>query len=336
MRRSSGKSTSLTALGVLAAVLVFAGTAANVATAKPSHAAVAKAQIKIGFVNLGNSIPYAVEVQKGVVAAAKKAGVQVVTCDSALSVTKAISCVQAFKSEGVQGIAEYQYDQQAAPRVCKAGPNVPVIAVDILQPPCQKVFVGDDNFTAGKVSGVLLGQYAKTHFSCNVDALFSVNSPVNSGVIAREKGWEAAFKSYCPKVPIVKVTPTTYTTDATITPFTDTLSRFPSAHHIMVAAVNDDTAIGAVRAATAAGRLGDIYVSGQGADTTAYPYICQTTPFKNWLGDANYNPQSYGSLIVPALVKLINGQKVPKQLIVKTLPLTKANISKEFPNACHK
>jgi len=332
MRRFWGKSPRVTALGVVAVALVLAGSAANVAAGK-SHATSAT-QIKIGFVNLGDSIPYAVEVQKGILTAAKKANVKVVTCDSALSVPKAISCVQAFKSEGVQGIAEYQYDQQAAPRVCKAGPNVPVVAVDISQPPCQKVFIGDNNFTAGKVSGVLLGNYAKAHFGCKVDALFSVNSPVNSGVIAREKGWEAAFKAICPNVPVVKVTPSTYTTDATITPFTDTLARYPSAHHIMVAAVNDDTGIGAVRAATAAGRLGDIYVSGQGADTSAYPYICKTTPFKNWLGDANYNPQNYGNLIVPTLVKLINHQKVPKQEIVSTTPLTKSNISKEFPSAC--
>jgi ribose transport system substrate-binding protein len=332
MRRFWGKSPHLTAVGVVAVALIFAGAAANVATGE-SHAETAK-PIKIGFVNLGNSIPYAVEVQKSVVAAGKKAGVQVVTCDSALSVPKAIACVQAFKSEGVQGIAEYQYDQQAAPRVCKAGPKVPVVAVDILQPPCQKVFIGDDNFTAGKVSGVLLGNYAKTNFGCNVDALFSVNSPVNSGVIAREKGWETAFKAICPNVPVVKVTPSTYTTDATITPFTDTLTRYPGAHHIMVAAVNDDTGIGAVRAATAAGRLGDIYVSGQGADSTSYPYICQTTPFKNWLGDANYNPQSYGNLIVPTLLKLIKHQRVPKQVIVSTTPLTKANISSLFPSAC--
>jgi len=312
-------------------VLVSVGAAANIATAKSSHQAT---PIKIGFVNLGNSIPYAVEVQKGVVAEGKKLHVKVVTCDSALSVPKAISCVQAFKSEGVQGIAEYQYDQAAAPRVCAAGPKVPVVAVDIGQPPCQKVFIGDDNFTAGKVSGTLLGQYAKAHFGCSVDALFSVNSPVNPGVIAREKGWETAFKAICPKVPIVKVTPTTYTTDATISPFTDTLTRFPTAHHIMVAAVNDDTGIGAVRAAQAAGRLGDIYVSGQGADTSAYPYICHKTPFQNWLGDANYNPQNYGKLIVPTLVKLINHQSVPKQEIVSTTPLTKGNISSLFPGAC--
>lgn len=336
MKQWWNKSKPLVALGVV--VLVVSACGSSSSSSSSTHSATsthsAAGKTKIGFVNLSNGVPYAVVVENGVLAAAKQLGVQVVTCDSALTVPKAISCVQSFTSEGVQGIAEYQQDQAAAPRVCAAGPNVPVVAVDIEQPPCQKVFVGDDNFSAGHVSGVLLGTYAKTHWSCKADAFLNVNTTVNPGLVQRQDGEIAGFKAYCPNVKVVNVTPTTTTTDATIAPFTDTLSRFPGAHRLLVAASNDDMGIGAVRAAESAGRLGDIYVTGQGADPTAYPYICKTTPFKNWLGDANYNPQNYGKLIVPALIKLIQHQTVPKQEIVTTLPLTPANIRSVFPGVC--
>jgi ribose transport system substrate-binding protein len=313
-------------LGLTVALVPVAGLGA--ASAAPAK------EIKIGFVNLADSIPYAVEVEQGVEAVAKKDHVQVVTCDSDLSVPQAISCVEAFKTEGVQGIADYQSDEAAAPRVCAAGPKVPVVAVDIEQPPCEKVYVGVSNFAVGHVGGVMLGTFAKTHWDCKVNALMSINSPINPGVIAREDGEIAGVLAVCPGLKVTKVEPTTYTTDATIAPFTDTLSRFPGATHILVLAINDDVGIGAVKAAQSVGRLNDIYVVAQGASSDAYPYICQATPFKNWVGDVNYNPQTYGALIVPALVNLIAGKKVPAFQYVKAGPLTKANINSVFPGTC--
>jgi ribose transport system substrate-binding protein len=330
MRRYSRKVALVAALGLVALTV---GLTTGLATAKPAHTAAAK-PIKIGFVNLADSIPYADTVEQGVEAVAKKDGVQVVTCDSNLSVPTAISCVEAFKNEGVQGIADYQSDQAAAPRVCAAGPKVPVVAVDIDQPPCQDTYVGVSNFAVGKVGGVMLGDYAKTKWNCKVNELFSINSPINPGVIQREDGEIAGVKSVCPAIPLVKVEPTTYTTDATIAPFTDTLSRFPGATRILVLGINDDVAIGAVKAAQSANRLGDIYVTAQGAAPEAFPYICHIGPFKNWIGDVNYNPQTYGALIVPALIKLIHGQSVPKNLFVHAAPLTAANIKSQFPSAC--
>ncbi len=317
---------------ILPRILVIMSTVGLLAVTAPG-AAVA-APIKIGFVNLADSIPYAVTVEQGVEAVAKKDGVQVVTCDSNLSVPQAISCVQAFKSEGVQGIADYQSDQAAAPRVCAAGPKVPVVAVDIEQPPCEKVYVGVSNYTVGHVGGVMLGTYAKSHFDCKVNALMSINSPINPGVIQREDGEIAGTLAECPGLKVTKVEPTTYTTADTIAPFTDTLSRFPGATRILVLAINDDVAIGAVKAAQSVGRLNDLYIVAQGASSDAYPYICHTTPFKNWVGDVNYNPQDYGKLIVPALLNLIHGKSVPAFEYVQAAPLTAANIDSVFPGTC--
>ena len=73
---------------------------------------------------------------------------------------------------------------------------------------------------------------------------------------------------------------------------TATLSRFPGATRLIVFGDNDDTAIGAVKAAQSVGRLNDIYVSGQGGGSTSFPYICGNTSFKNWIMDTGYFPRT--------------------------------------------
>jgi ribose transport system substrate-binding protein len=325
-----GSPRRLALAGLLGVAMVFAAVIAVTATAGGA----ASKPIKIGFINLSDQIPFTLSVRKGVQAAAKKYHVQLVICDSRLSVEKAINCARQFKSQHVQGIANFQADQAAAPRVCAAGPKVPVVAVDIPQKPCQNVFFGANNYGAGKIAGVALGQFAKQRWNCQIDAVLSISSPANKLVVVRENGELAGLKSQCPNVDVISVTPTAYTTDATIQPFTDTLTRLPGKHHLLVLGINDDVAIGAVKAAQSANRLDDIYIAAQGADPTSWPYICGTGAYKNWVADTGYFPERYGSYIVPLLIKLINGKKVAKTVYLKHEAVTKANITSFYPSAC--
>lgn len=290
--------------------------------------------VTIGFINLSNSIPFSHDVEQSINAVAKEHNVKVVMCDSALDAQKAIDCAAKFKTQGVKGIANFQQDATASPRVCAAGPNVPVVAVDIPQKPCQDVFFGADNYKAGVVLGDSLGQFAQSEWNCKIDAVVSINTPVNDLLVQREKGQLDGIKSHCPSFRVVKVKPTATTTDATIQPFTDTLTRLPGMHHLLVLGINDDAAIGAIKAAQSAGRLGDIYVGGEGADPTSFPYICGDRTFKNWIADSGYFPERYGSYIVPILLDLINGKKRPANVYMKHEPVTKETIAKYYPNAC--
>jgi ribose transport system substrate-binding protein len=322
----------------IVAVLAAAGlmavglTSATAKPAKPAKPAVAK--LKIGYINLSNQLPFVVLVRKSIERAAKANGVQLVQCDSNLDAQKAINCAAQLKTQGVKGIINFQLDATAAPRVCAAGPKVPVVAIDIHQKPCETVFYGADNFQAGHLSGAELGKYAKSKWACKADALLSVNVPTAGKVVVdRENGWIAGVKSGCPSIKVIKVT-TKGTTDSTIQPFTDALTRLPGKHRLLVGATNDDQSIGAIKAAQAAGRLNDLYVAGQGADPTSWPYICGKTPFKHWVADTAYFPERYGDTVVPLLLSLIDGQKKPKFVFVNHRVVTPANIRTIYPSAC--
>jgi ribose transport system substrate-binding protein len=316
----------LVALGCIAAV-VFSTTASARSTAP-------NAKTKIGYINLSDQLPFVVLVRKGIEKAAKEAGVTLVECDSNLDAQKAINCAAQLKSQGVQGIANFQLDTKAAPRVCAAGPKVPVIAIDIHQPPCEKVFYGANNIQAGKLVGAALGAYAKKTFNCKVDAVLSINSPTAGKVIIdRENGEFQGLATQCKGLKIIKVT-TNATTDGTIQPFTDTLSRLPGAHKLLVLATNDDQANGAIKAAQSAGRLGDIYVGAPGGAPTSWPSLCGKTSFKHWIADTGYFPEDYGKTVVPTLLSMIDGQTEPKNIYVAHRVITPANIKDIYPNAC--
>ena len=152
-------------------------------------------------------------------------------------------------------------------------------------------------------------------------------------MIDRENGMLDGVKSQCPDANVIKVT-TNATTDGSIQPFTDTLSRLPGAHKLLVVSTNDDQSIGAIKAAQAAGRLNDLYVAGQGADPTSWPYLCGNTPFKNWIADTAYFPDKYGDRVVPVLINLIKGKKQPRSVYTKHVVITPQNITTIYPNAC--
>ena len=316
------------AAGVLLASTLSAGAAT---TAKAQRSA---SPIKIGFINLSGQIPYSVFVLKSFQHAAKVNHVQLVACDSLLSIEKAITCAQLLKSQHVQGIANFQGNQAASPRICKAGPDVPVVAVDIPQAPCQDVYFGANNYQTGFLGGEALGTYAKTKWNCQVDAVVNFNTPINKLVLVRENAEFAGVKAKCPSVKETQVAPTAYTTDATIAPFTNLLTRLPGMHHILVLGANDDVAVGAIKAAQSANRLGDLYIVGQGGDPTSWPYLCGKTPFKNWVGEVGYFPQRYGDQVIPILLNLIKGKKEPKTIYLKPHVLTPKNITSYYPSAC--
>ena len=233
------------------------------------------------------------------------------------------------------GIINFQPVEAAGPRVCAAGPKVPVIAIDIHQRPCETVFFGANNTDAGKLAGVALGQYSKTTFNCKVDAFVSMEAPA-VGIVntQRAQGMLHGYESICGTPPDIIRVDGKGTTDTSIQPATDTLTRLTGKHKILVVSLNDDMGIGMVKAAQSSGRLGDIYVAAQGADPTSWAYFCGKDPFKHWVADTAYFPELYGSHVIPTMISLIEGQTEPKVIYTDHRVVTPANIKTIYPSAC--
>ena len=288
------------------------------------------AGLKIGYISLGDSVPFVKLVSDNIRQEVEASGAEFVFCDSQLDAAKALACAQTFKTQNVDGIINFQVDEKAAESICAAGPDVPVVAVDIHQRPCEKVFVGADNKTAGQIAGEALGNYFKDNFNCEYDAFVSMEQPAAGQVnLDRTGGAVEGFESVCGAIPADKNRSVDGggTIDGGLTSFGDTLTALTGATRIAVVSLNDDMLLGSFAAADAQGRSDQVYGVAQGADPSAFDDI-QNNP--NWIGDTAYFPERYGELAVPSIIALIKGESVPENVFTKHVFINADNFAEYY------
>jgi hypothetical protein len=76
--------------------------------------------IKIGYISLGESIPFVKLVSDSIKEQARIAGAELVFCDSQLDASKALECGQNLKVQNVQGVLNFQAFAASAPEICAA------------------------------------------------------------------------------------------------------------------------------------------------------------------------------------------------------------------------
>jgi ribose transport system substrate-binding protein len=284
---------------------------------------------KVGYISLGDSIPFVKLVSDDIKKQAEVAGVELLFCDSEIDAAKALECARNFNTQGVNGIINFQLDETAAPQICEAGPDVPVVAIDIRQKPCENTFMGADNKFAGELAGTELGKYFDANFSCEVDELVSLESP-GAGAVneARAGGAIAGFTSVC-DIPEDKIRRIDggQTIDGGREKFADVLTALTGAKRIAVVSLNDDMLLGAFAAATAVGREDQVFGVAQGADPSSWEQI-QNNP--NWIGDTAYFPERYGTIAIPAIIGLMKGQTVPPELFTQHAFINKNNFAEFY------
>jgi ribose transport system substrate-binding protein len=283
---------------------------------------------KIGLIELGSSVPFSNLVTKSVEKAAKEAGAELVACDSELEGQPALDCAKSFATQGVEGYLNFQSDAELAEAICKAGPQVPVIAIDIAQEPCEIAFMGADNEYAGFLAGKAVGEFAKNEWNCEYDAYVSLEEP-EAGTVNEERmgGYRKGFQSICPGELKNEKTLNAPRTDVARTQFTDTLTALPGQSKIVAVAINDDAILGALAAAKTAGRESDVFVSGQGADPSSW---CEIAHNPQWIADTAYFPERYGEIGVPYLLEALEGKEIPTKLLVPHELVSSKNIEQVY------
>jgi ribose transport system substrate-binding protein len=335
-------------LGVLLAVLAVAAVACTSqtatsapATAAPTVAATATAApsaepVRVGYISGGDSDPFVLLVTNGIRSEAKKANVVLSECDSQFDADIALNCARTLSANNLQSMVNWQFFPDSAPAICEAYGNLPTVAIDTPEKPCQKVFVGANNREAGLIAGKGLGDFAKTKFSCAYDAYISLDFPVIADVnAARAGGSKEGFEGVCGAVPADKY----FSVDTfaggpdqnenSRRQVTDILTRLPAAKTILIISPNSDgAALAALGAADVAGRKDQVWIVAHGADPSSLDVI-RNEP--QWIGDVAYFPEKYGELIVPLAVSLAKGETVPEQSLITHIFIDHNNIDQYYP-----
>lgn len=293
----------------------------------PASAAAEK--FKIGYISLGDSVPFVKLVSDGIKQAATDAGQELAFCDSEIDAAKALACAQNLKVQGVQGVLNFQVFQDSSKEICDAYGNLPTIAIDIIQPPCQVAFMGANNREAGKMAGGAIGKYAKDNWNCDITAYVSLESTASGQANTdRMGGFREGFKENCP-IPADKehILDGADRTDPALSQMTDLLGALPG-NRIVVVAINEDGILGAIGAANTLGRQKDLYYAGQGADPSAWKDIACNP---NYVATVAYYPERYGSLLIPNMVKKLQGEEIPENIFTQHEIINKDNIRTIYP-----
>ena len=292
--------------------------------------------IRLGYISGGDSDPFVLIVTESIRVEAAKAGVELAECDSNFSAEEALECARTLAVQDLDSMINWQFYPDSAPEICEAYGNLPTVALDTDEKPCQRVWIGANNHFAGVVSGRGLGNFAQATFDCNYDAYVSLDIPSIPAVnTPRAGGSKDGFEEVCGPVPDDKY----FSIDTlsgggdqpenTRRQFTDLLTTLPTAEVILVISPSGDSMPGAaLAAAEVAGREGHVWVVGHGADGSILDEI-RNNPY--WVGDVAYFPESYGSIAVPAAIALAKGEPVDEEILIDHVFIDKTNIDDYYP-----
>ena len=290
------------------------------------------ANIKLGYLSYGEIVPYVKAISDGIRAQAATAGVDLVTCDANLDPSKVDDCMKQLTGAGIKGLIQFQGSLKLPADVCAEVPTgLPVLAVELAQDPCAATLVRADDLRAGQIAGAAVGAWVKAHWSCTYDAYVSLESSTVPDLSQqRMEGYRQGFMTACPG-PITneQIGASADREDTARDAVAALLGSLPGKSRIIVVAMNDDGALGALDAAKAAGRESDVWVSGQGAEPRVRDLIRTD---EHYLGDAAYFPERFGATIVPAMLDLVAGKTVPKLLLVEPAWVDSTTIGTIYPS----
>lgn len=290
------------------------------------------AGLKVGYISLGDAIPFVKLVTDSIAEQAKIAGLTFSPCDSQVDAAKSLECGQNLGVQGVQGVLNFNLFGDSSKAICAAYGGVPTIAIDIHQPPCETTFFGANNKKAGEIGGAGLGDVLKVQDGCKYDEVITLESAA-AGVVNtdRVQGMLDGLASVCGPIDPAKINHLEVggTTELALAKFNDLLPTLKPGGIYVLLSLNDDMGLGALAAAKQANREGELRIGAQGADPSSWKEMACDT--KIWLADSAYFPELYGKTLVPAIIDILNGKTVAKELYTPHIAINKDNIRQIYP-----
>lgn len=285
---------------------------------------------RIGFANLTERMPFALQVRLGLEqAAAAQNNIELLIRDNDLNRRRALENVDWFIAQGVDLVIEYQIDAEAGNVIMDRfrQARIPVIAVDIPLP--GAIFFGADNYRAGFMAGEGLGHWLRERWDGRFDWLVCLQD-VRAGATpaARLQGGRDGLESVLGPVSPERVVmlPAGTLMEQAEAATTSYLAAVAPGTRIAVLAVNDDAALGALAAFEKAGRLGEVVAVGQNADRLGR--AAMQRPGFPFVGSTSYSPERYGSQLIDLALKLLRGDPVPPAVYIEHTFVTADSIAK--------
>jgi ribose transport system substrate-binding protein len=257
-------------------------------------------------------MPFSEAVTKGLRDAAADSGVDLLVLDNHYDPTVAVNNAEEFVRQGVDLVIEFQVDQQVASIIGDkiAGAGIPLIAVDIPHP--HAVYFGVDNYRVGYEAGELLARHAQENWDGTVEWVLGLDLEEAGPLVqARITGAFEGIRSRLPDLPaecFVRMDARGMR-DKSYRVVQEFLRRHPRDRHILIAAANDTSALGAVQAVRELGREQHVAIVGQDCiDEAMEEMATKNSPM---IGSISHEAHMYGQRLIHIGLAMLGGQSVP-------------------------
>jgi ribose transport system substrate-binding protein len=292
-----------------------------------------KPQFTIGFANESEDLPFAVDVRRSLERSAADLGrINLVVADNRLSGQEALRVADRLIQRNIDLVIEYQIDYKAGNLIMNKfqQADIPVIAVDI--PMVGATFFGVDNYRAGHMAGVALGEWVKRMWHGRIDHLLVLEEPrAGSLPEARIQGQLDGLQEAVGKLPSESIHYIDCGNTSAISErgVAEILNRMPDTHHMAIISFNDEAALGALQAARHSEREPDVVIVGQGADRLIRGEIRDTK--SRLIGSTAYMPERYGEKLMELALKILRGESVPPAVYMNHVFIDANNIDQHYP-----
>jgi ribose transport system substrate-binding protein len=255
-------------------------------------------RLKFGFANLSTKIALAVEIQQSLEKATAAAGIDLVVWDNDRDADKAIKNAEEMLNQNLDIAIEFQLFEQVAPVIADIFGRKGIPVISVVNPHHGSLYVGVDNYRAGFSAGQALGDFAAKHWKGRVDNLLLLESPpAGLTVQSRLVGVLRGFESICGplsdrSVRRIDSGGSRETSKAIVSRF---LKRNGS-KRLLIAGINDETAIGASEAAIECRLDKGLAIVGHGGS----PEMCEMVADRSnpCIGTVSFFPELYGGELV--------------------------------------
>jgi ribose transport system substrate-binding protein len=287
---------------------------------------------RIGYAAQGTDYQFSKEVSAGLQRAAAAEGVELICVDNRYNPKIAQRNADVLVREHVDLVIEFQTDEQIAPMVAAKyrDANIPLIAIEIPHP--GATYFGANNYEAGLIGGRYLGRWARQQWHAEVDEIVLIAlKRAGSLPQMRLTGMLVGMKEVCPHLEHSRVT--YLDGDGVLGDSFEAMRkhlRSARSRRFVVGAINDPSALGALRAFQEAGRTDACAIVGHNASLEGRAELRQSGT--RLIGSVAYFPEKYGEQILGVALDILYRRPVPPAVFVKHQMVTPDNVNHIYPN----
>jgi ABC-type sugar transport system substrate-binding protein len=323
----------------------FLGLAVGLLASSSTSRAAPARRYRIGFANLtedpGTRIAglgfTAVDLRASFVLAAREYPVEMIFYDNDGGRDKALTNAEKAISGKLDLYVQYCDDPGANSEIAKRlkSAGIPVLA--LIYPVPGAPLYGPDNAVAGRLAGEALARFATATWTSRsaVVAIVGDLGNAHDQVPERAEAIAATLKQQLPSAAQTRLDSNGNPAQAEAL-----MRRFIAAHgsdKLLVAALDDTTAMMAKIAAEGAGRTIDMAIVSQGCDRSVHGGVNdkkEIDPANRGsilIGSVAYLLDRYGYEVLPLAIKMLEGEALPPRISTRHVLVTATNVFSLYP-----